>query len=221
MTTILRKEKVCALCGKLSEHSEIGSTSVFGSPDLDTRPPEMKRSTIDMWIQACPFCGYCAPDISEIIEKATEVVRSESYQRQLSDPEFPKLANAFLCFSQLQEHAGNFAGAGWASVCAAWVCDDAGFEMAARKCRVGAVSLWQEAKEKGQRFAEQAGAEEAIVVDLLRRAGLFELALKICEDGLKKSPDKTITNILQYQKRLINNADAGRHTVAEAIEGKR
>ena len=47
---------------------------------------------------------------------------------QLNNPELPKLSNAFLCESLIQERADKFAGAGWA----AWACDDAGSDKAAQ-----------------------------------------------------------------------------------------
>ncbi len=218
MTTIYQVEKECAVCGKSNKYTEIGSTNTFGPLDLDTRPPEMVRSTISEWIQRCPECGYCAPDISERLEKASEIVHSDLYRQQLNNPEFPELANAFLCFSLIQESAGKYADAGWACIHAAWACDDAGSDASAQKCRKKAVTLLQKAKENGQKFAEQTGVEEAIMVDLLRRSGQFELALRICEDGLKKKPDKLISDILQFQKILIGKADVARHTVAEATD---
>ena len=79
-----------------------------------------------------------------------------------------------------------------------------------------AVSLLQKARENGQRFAEQVGEEDAIMVDLLRRSGQFELALKICDEGLEKNPGKTISDILRFQKVPIRKRDVARHTVAEA-----
>lgn len=218
MTTIYIENKKCAICGKESKHTEIGSTNAFGSPDLDTRPPEMKRSTINMWIQTCPFCGYCSPDISELIKKASEIIHSDSYQQQLNNPEFPKLANAFLCFSLINESVGNYAGAGWSCIHAAWTCDDARSDAGAQKCRKRAVTLLQKAKENGQRFAKQDGAEEAIMVDLLRRSGQFELAMSMCKKFTKdRKLNKLIKNILQFQKSLISKSDITCHTIAEAI----
>ncbi len=73
------------------------------------------------------------------------------------------------------------------------------------------------ARENGQRFAEQNGAEEAIMVDLLRRSKQFELALKTCEEGLRKNPEKIISDILMFQKILISKGDVSRNTIAEAI----
>jgi len=175
----------------------------------------MARSTIDMWVQKCPSCGYCAPDISERIKKSSEVVHSDSYQQQLNSQEFPKLANSFLCFSLIQESAGEYAKAGLASIHAAWVCDDADSDAGSQKCRKKAVTLLEKAKENGQRFAEQAGLEEAIMVDLLRRSGQFELALNTCEYGLKKNPERIISDILRFQKVLISKSEVACHTIGE------
>jgi len=216
MTTIHNIKKKCAICGKISEHSEIMSTNAFGSPDLDTRPPEMVRSTISMWVQRCSSCGYCASDISKWIEKSSEIIRSDSYKQQLNNPDFPELANAFLCFSLILESAGEYASAGWACIHAAWSCDDVGSNACAQSCRKKAVTLLQKARENGQIFAEQAGAEEAIMADLLRRSGQFKLALRICDDGLKKNPEKIISDILRFQKILISKSDIACHTIAEA-----
>ncbi|MCX9089811.1 MAG: hypothetical protein OIN90_19880 [Candidatus Methanoperedens sp.] len=103
MTTSDEITKNCYVCNKASTHAKIMSTNTFGSPDLDTRPPEMERSTISMWVQICPSCGYSSSNISEVNEKALEVIYTDSYQKQFKSPEFPKLANAFLCFSLIQK----------------------------------------------------------------------------------------------------------------------
>lgn len=218
MTTIYKGMKTCVLCGKTSEHAKWSTTSAVGSPDLDTRPPEMERSTIDMWIQTCPSCGYCAPSISERIKKASEVVDSDSYRQQLNNLEFPKLANAFFCYSLIQENAGKFAQAGWSSVHAAWACDDDGSTASAETCQKRAVNLLQKARANNQRFAEQHGVEEALMVDLLRRSGQFEEALRICDDGLKKEPGELLADILRFEKMLIGKADNTCHLVSEATK---
>ncbi len=177
MTRRYKEKEKCAICGKTSEHNAILSTNIFGSADLDFRPPEMQRSTIDTWIQTCPSCGYCAPTISICLEKSSEeVVRSDSYHQQLNNTEYPKLANIFLCFSLIQESAGGYAKAGKACIHAAWSCDDVGSDAGAQKCRKKAVTLLQKAKENSQRFLKQAISEETLMVDLLRRSGQFELA---------------------------------------------
>lgn len=215
MTTAYRTEKKCAVCGNVSQHFEITSTIVIGSSDLDLRPPELKRSTIDMWVQRCPSCGYCAPDISELIEKSEEIVRSESYQQQLNNPEFPELANSFLCCSLIKENTGNLSEAGWNSLFAAWACDDAKNDVSAQACRKRAADLFRKARANGQKFAEQEALEDVIMADLLRRAGQFEEALEFCNDGLEKKPEKICADILMFQMDLISRKDTARHTIGE------
>ena len=218
MTTVLKEIIQCAVCGERSEHFTVGSTNTFGWMDLDTRPPEMMRSTINMWIMVCPSCGYCSMDISKCAEKSPELVRSPAYQRQLKNPQFPDTANAFLCSSLIKELAGQDAMAGWDSIHAAWVCDDAGSDISARACRKKAVVLLQKAREKGQSFAAADGGSEALITDLLRRSGLFIKALKICNEGLRNHrTDAIFLDLLRFQKTLILKKDTACHTVAERL----
>ncbi len=218
MTTTHSKNKKCAVCGKESEHTEWGSTNTLRYPDLDFRPSEMKRPTINIWIQTCPSCGYCSPDIGELISNATEVVHSDLYQCQLHDQEFPKLSNAFLCSSIIQENAKDYVSATWDCIHAAWSCDDQGLKNGARQCRMKAVRLLSIVREHDQCLGKKAGTDMAILTDLLRRAGQFESALKACNDGLLENPEKIITDILQYQQMLINILDTDCHTIGEAIK---
>ena len=74
MTTIGKISAECVICGKESEHTSITSSNAMGSPDLDLRPPEMQRSTMEWWLQECPACGYVAPDISESVASIKAIV---------------------------------------------------------------------------------------------------------------------------------------------------
>ena len=112
MTMIMEIEKKRTLCGKTSIQKEVLSVFVTGPSDLDTRAPHLDHSLLSASIQRCPYCGYCAPDISEPIENAEEVIHSKSYQEQLTNSEFPKLANSFLCFSLIQERLGDYVATG-------------------------------------------------------------------------------------------------------------
>lgn len=220
MTTFANVQRTCAVCGHTAEHTVLMSTSAFGAPDLDTRPPPLARLTLPMQIQACPACGYCAPDVSEALpEAAAEVARPE-YQAQLRQPDFPYLANLFLCWSRIAEAAGRYAEAGWAVVRAAWACDDEGPSRAgaAVKCRDRAIVLFEQARQQREPFAHEPGAEEAILADLLRRSGRFDEAQTMAEAGLARQPPSTMARILHYQRRLCQRRDTAAHTVEEAPE---
>ncbi len=96
LTTLYEKKAQGSVCGTENEYTGIGSTNALGSLDLDTRPPEMERSTIFTWVQRCPECGYCASDVSITRPRAQAVVNGEEYKDQLNDPTYPELANSFL-----------------------------------------------------------------------------------------------------------------------------
>ena len=216
MTTLFGENMQCRLCGHTSSQSMIGSTNSFGAPDLDTRPPEMERSTIDHWIQTCPECGYCAPDISKGNRKFNEIVNCDSYKKDLHDRAHPALANAFLCHSMIQESVGKIKEAAWGCIHAAWVCDDDESEDGAQNCRMKTVTLLQKAKENDpDMLSNPKGSFYALMVDLLRRSGQFGLAMSECEQGLNDQPVEIIQNILKFQKTLIQGEDKGCYTMGD------
>ena len=57
MSTMCDFPRICAVCGAMHEYRILTSTNAFGSPDLDLRPPMMKRGTMHLWVQECPSCS--------------------------------------------------------------------------------------------------------------------------------------------------------------------
>jgi len=166
-----------------------------------------------------PILWLLCSGLSEGRPEVTGIIQSDAYQAQLRSADFPALANAFLCCSQIhQEHFGELVDAGWAAVFAAWVCDDASNEIGAQNCRKRATVLLQRAREVGQRFSAEVGGEEAIMADLLRWSGQFELPLRLCEEGLKKNPQRIISRVLRFQKILISRSDVACHKASEATQ---
>ena len=238
MPKTTEKQKKCAVCGETSAQPAVRAGKRHGSPDLDTRPPANVRFNIDTWVQRCPSCGLCYPDIAKSPSGAIGMVQSDTYQKQLQSEGFPKLANSFLCWSLVEEQAGNFANAGWACIHAAWVCDDAtdsnrlygnvsGSKVgtrdeaaAATLCRAKAVKLLKRARDLGQGFGAQAGSEEALMADLLRRIARFESALKMIQCGIEAGPRGVVDTVLRFEKELAEKRDTDVHTIAEALKWK-
>lgn len=224
MTTEEPREVKCALCRKANTVWELMSTNTMQEPDLDMRPGEMMRSTMHMWVQRCPHCGYCAPEIEEDYYQASTTAKAKSYKQQLANHEFSDLANSFLCSSLIQENGGDYAQAGRSALCAAWSCDDYGLLDQATECRYKAIELFVKAKDNKQGFAKDSDTEDLILVDLLRRIGSFKEALVICETTLNKGAARTVRGILNYQKSLMEKSDVNRHSlddvVFEEVEGK-
>jgi hypothetical protein len=88
---------------------------------------------------------------------------------------------------------------------------------AARLCRGAAVDLFRQAFDREQGFAPEPGAEDAIIVDLLRRSGRWEEALSRCRSGLAKGPEPKFAKIFGYQARLIQGRDLRSHWLFEAM----
>lgn len=219
MTTIYPEDVACLLCGAVSRQYLVGSSNTMGAPDLDTRPAEMMRSTIEHQIQSCPGCGYCAPDIGTGPREAFEVVLTESYAGQRDRPDMPRLANEFLCWAMIQISADDFADAGWAALQAAWVCDDADMPEASAECRRMAADHFETAKRKGQSFAGGVGTEEAMLAEVYRRSGLFELAEFSVAHGLALNPEPHVVGILEFQRGLIRKGDMDCYTLDQVHGG--
>jgi|GEM_PF-123201 len=217
MTTLLEKEESCLVCGHTSEFVTITSTSSFGSPDLDFRPPDLARSTMRFWVQRCPRCGYCAPHVSNGSEQAREIVSSESYMRQLQDAGYPSPANSFLCCAIIRKRTGHYVEAARIALCAAWVCDDDAPSLAAG-CRRRAIDLLRTAQEHGSVASEDTDGHEAILADLLRRTGQFVEAMALCNNRLRRGVPSPLRNLFRYQRELAARQDSACHTTGHAEE---
>lgn len=218
MTTICTTTMRCPVCGTRSEHRGIMSTSAWGPSDLDTRPPQMERSTMFAWVRRCPKCGYCARNSSATGPRAREIISGKEYREQLSDPACPGLANSFLCRGILDRESGDYATATWDLMHAAWVCDDAGHADQAIACRRKAADMFKEAEGHGQQVAgQQDGSGTAILVDLLRRSGRRDEARKVIAERRDGISDDTVLRVLDFQAVLLDRDDVAGHTVTEAL----
>jgi hypothetical protein len=206
-------------CGETTTFTVIGSTNAFGSCDLDTRPPEMMRSTIAYHVQRCPACGYCSPDITEAPEGIGELLARPVYRERLYDPAYLTTVNDFRCWSLIARVLGYYDQAAWAAIHAAWVCDDRGEEDAAVVRRLLAVDLSDEARAHGQGLASDNGTEPAIRADLLRGAGQFQEALNTVEVGLSQDPGELVRAVLLFEQELVGRFDTACYTVEEAMDG--
>jgi hypothetical protein len=197
----------CAVCGEVSEHMTLASTDSPGPPDLDTRPAETMRSSLQFWILECPNCRYAAPSIATAAAGAAELVRKNEYQA---------IKCRFQRHSWLLAQLGHYADAGWVSLHAAWMADDAEDAGRARECRGRAVELWKTGKRHGQDFMETTEQEFALVADVLRRRGEFEEALQTCMAGLnEQNLTPLIEDALRFQLTLISRRDTAAHTMGE------
>lgn len=220
MTTICEEEVTCAVCGSKQTVREIGSTNSFGAMDLDTRPPEMRRSTMNLWVHECGECGYVAPELGKAVEGAGRVVASAEYRAELQHESRARLANRFVCRSLLAAAEGDLASAGWRRLHAAWACDDANRGEEARVQRRAALALFEQARAQGAvAMKSVVGGDEVLLADIARRIGEFGQAERYVAAGLALlEVPAFLTKLLLFERELVMARDTGCHNVSEAEE---
>jgi hypothetical protein len=144
-------------------------------------------------------------------------VRSEDYQNRANSKDIPELAASFLALSYEKQVSHEYTDAAWRAVHAAWVCDDNQNDKAAIECRKQALAMIEQCAAHSQVFAHQAGATEAITIDLMRRAGMLQEARELAEETKKWEIDDLVEQIISYEEGLIRNKDVSAHAVSEVI----
>jgi len=205
------KTAECSVCGEESFQQELASTNMMGSSDLDGRPPEMMRSTMDTWVESCPSCGYCATDLSEHLDHGGEIVQSPAYRDILERDDIPALAISFLAASYLYEFCHEYARAAAMAQYAAWVLDDIDSTVESKNARLKAISMIHLANEHEQAFGGSSDESTLITVDLMRRSRLFNQAEAFIEQSSFEGFDVDILELVQYERQLIANKDSSVH----------
>ena len=66
------------------------------------------------------------------------------------------------------------------------------------------IELIASASEHSQPFADQDGATEAITIDLMRRAGMFQDALSLVEEVRKRKVEDIFKQIVNFQEYMTH-----------------
>lgn len=210
---------ICANCQHEAEYMDWASTHSMGSPDLDTRPPEDYRFALNqLLVKKCEHCGYCSMNIEEGSDNLEEIINSDIYQKQLNNVQFPEKANQFLCKSLIRENAYDLENAAWASLHAAWNCDDNDKYVQSKYCRSRAIELFNIANATTTLKFKKDGEFSVLLVDLYRRTEQFDTAIKICEVRLKQEEDELLKQVLLFQKHLTLLADIKMYKIQNAVD---
>lgn len=226
MTTFASAVVTCAACSCEFKISTVISTNAFGSADLDTRPPPMRRNTMYSWVRRCPSCGYCASDVTRIDECLKPVLTSANYRAQLLDSRYPDLAASFLCSAILHEAAGRYDFAVWSTLHAAWVLDDQALDGVdadelAKLCRCKVVNRLAMLAGSGSVLIPQVGATEALTLDCLRRAARFADAMALADATLTREDlHEVVRSVIAFERTLVTRGDVACHTISEALAAK-
>lgn len=221
MTTFRNRQVTCAICDSVSEQRALQSCCTFEQPDLDGRPAEMARSTMNFWVQTCPECGFCAEHLAQAHPSARDVVRSETYRARLHHPETPALLNHFLCLALLSDAEGNMRNAAECRLHAAWVADDAGLEELARRCRSESADLLLNAPAltpgESQVETDWEGWRGVQLVDVLRRAGRGAEARHEADRVRQAGASSRMKQLLVFECAAVARGDTSRRTLNEGL----
>lgn len=212
MSTFYECECKCAVCGATNTYHVIGSTSSFGAPDLDLRPPMMQRSTIVAWVQACPECGYVANEVSDPTKVTKEWLRSKQYLtcdgiRFSSDLAVNFYRRHLICLEE-----GDPEKAFYAVLHAAWICDDADDAANAKRMRKLAVPMAGKLIEDGGKNKDNL---LLIKADLMRRAGMFDELIE--QYSSVSFREELLNKILKFQIAKAKNKDTACYTVQSVV----
>lgn len=208
MSTLSTISSKCFLCGHESEQTVIMSTNSFGSPDLDTRPPEMQRSTMRYWIHECPFCGYISEDISDETDITADWINSDEFREYENLNFLSDLALQYYKYYLINIKDENHKDAFFALLHAAWACDDAEDFKNSTRCRQLSIPLLEE-------LINETKNENFIVMkaDLLRRSGYFERVIEEYSNIVLNNP--LLNNIIAFQIEKAKTSDANCYTVKD------
>ena len=183
-----------------------------GCPDLDLRPAEMKRSTMDVWIQECPQCGYTSESVSDYSGVTEEWLKSEKYLSCDGINFISELAERFYRCYLIKLEDQNVAGAFYAVLHAAWACDDASDDDNAKHCRALAIPLATELSDGNYEDKENIMVVKA---DLMRRTGKFNELIE--EYSPIRFKDDTLNRILEFENKKAKIGDISRYCLDDVI----
>ncbi len=214
MTMIRDMEVKCSICGKVSSQPVLLSTNTNGWSDLDLRPAEMKRSTMNTWVLECPHCGYVAGNLEDDCGISKDFLESERYLA-CDGLEFKgRLSPRFYRLHMIMDELGDAEGCFYNLLHCAWDCDDKGDAENAAKVRKLAIGYIEKL------IPEKDDVEKNNLIlmkaDLLRRSGQFERVVEEYEklflgDGL-------LDAVITFQIKKANLSDTGCYTVEDVIK---
>ena len=214
MTTYFEVKKKCALCGAESTFEVIGSSSSFGSPDLDLRPPLLLRSAIDHAVEVCPKCGYTAGDIEEETKVKPEMMKVPAWETFDGIPFKDELSKNFYHAYLLAAAVDDQKTAFTMLLNAAWASDDEKNAKAALACRKKAIPFLNQVIEKEEE-RERRLTLEVVRADVLRRAEMFEEVEKLYANW--SCGDKLLNQIIKFQRRMAKMKNSECFTVQDAL----
>ena len=215
MTKYITEISKCGVCGKESEVDCLSSYSSFGGCDLDSRPPEMHRFTLDLSV--CKHCGYVDEDIADGEPELLEYINSKKFKT--CDELNPQSAEVkkYLRYALLQVHMKNTENVFYGYLNAAWAYDDLVEIKPSDKSRYGAYACRLRAIRAVSallcREIDDVETLKCIKADLLRRVEKYDEVIKEYQNEVFEN--QLIGQIIKFEIELSKKRDSAAHNIKE------
>ncbi len=207
MSTMHFSTAKCSCCGHENKIRVLTSTNAFGGQDLDLRPPEMKRSTMHLWVHECDNCGFISDNLTKKLPGAEEIIKTDRYRTCDGLNLGHSLRGQFAKYAVMSEMLQDYRNAEWGYTCAAWSCDDMGDKSTAIELRKRAVNaIFSQEKDVKNMKWNQA----VILADLLRRSKQFDTVIELFENH-KKYNEPHVNEVLDFQVEQSRKQDDERY----------
>ena len=212
MTQIRNLEKKCSVCGETSMYPVLMSTNCWGYPDLDFRPAEMQRSTMNTWLDECPHCGYVARNIEHELNISPEILKTDEYLTCEGKDFKNNLSKRFYRSYLISKARNDYVSAFYMLLYCAWKCDDSQDELAV-EIRKLAVAMLENIDAEDD---DEKNRLKLIRADLLRRSLQFERLIEEYYDF--KIEDEIMYSVIRFQLERAAKKDSACYTVEDVVE---
>ena len=172
------KKMRCNICGREQEVTVLAMATQHGLPDLDFRPPEVRRSAMPLWVHRCDYCRNVFSTSEPMPEYDEKYIDSQEYTTCGGIASLPETGKLFVKEALIYQHVKDYLHAGNYYLYAAWTCDDERLDVIATACRKRALTCYNDVD--GSKLSKRQLPElELRIVDILRRCAMYDDAIAI------------------------------------------
>lgn len=203
----------CSVCGSTGSYNEIFELSKMEERDMGGQPDFSKGGSYESMVQKCPFCGYCAFDITKNILPQNKLLQSEGYKSILDSQDLKPAVRDMVAFAYLCEVCGVKDVSSRAYSFASAMLEQDGDLQGAELFSQQEVKLGLSHISSGN-FKDKFDVKTyQYVIDALRRMKKFEKAIQLCDFAMAKTTSPLQKNLFLLEKSLCMNFISAPHKV--------
>lgn len=203
----------CAVCGEEFETLKPSEWADSKIKNLDGRPYETDKFTVESTVICCPKCGYVSFDITKSLIESSSFITTKEYKSIISNARLPKKVNKFLALGYIFESQNKFFHASHAYLCACWLLED---ELRKKEEQI----MLEKTAHCMLKYINSASFKKhpdnsmiLSIIDVLRRIGKFKSAIKLADFALKEPNIGKFLKEFLVEKEYCYNEDTNSHEI--------